>query len=200
MESNVKSTFPRGLLKFDRAAFKVSKWCSWAGGVAVIIVMLVSVIDVIMAKIFKASFPSATEWVTYLNILIVYAPLAYVELERGHTQVDILSGRVPKAVTKGIRIFSLFLSVAVFGFLTYTGTKLLLKQIASGESSSADAFAILAFPLWLFGAIYTLGCLLATISFILTIIREFTGINAHNDSISETNSSDNANYKEGERK
>ncbi len=168
-----------GLMKADRVVFKLSKYCSYAGGVAVVMVMLVAVIDVVLAKFFKMSFPSATEWITYLNVLIVFAPLAYVELARGHTRVDLLGEKSPPAVSKIIRIFALLLSAVVFGYLTYCGVKLVRNQFITGTSSSSDAFAKLAFDLWIFGVIYTLGCALATLSFLWALLREFTGIGAH---------------------
>lgn len=175
----------QGAAKADHIIFTISKACSYAGGAAVIVVMLVAVIDVILAKLVKISFPSATEWITYLNILIVFAPLAFVELERGHTRVDLLEGRTHPVVLKSIHIFSLLLSMAVFGFMTYCGIRLVLSQISTGERSSSDAFAKLAFDMWIFGLIYTVGCGLATLSFVWSLVREFLGLSIFGRSSTE---------------
>ena len=171
-----KKPVPTWLKQLDRGMLNLMKYISYAGGFAVIVVMLISLVDVILAKIFHTALPSATEWVTYLNILIVYPPLAYVQLERGHTKVDLFEGKMPRLPQKVIRVISLLLATAVFAFLTWRGYAVTVAKFASGERSSVDAMAKLAFKTWIFGAIYTAGCGLGTISFLWSVIREFIGL------------------------
>ncbi|MCD8115983.1 MAG: TRAP transporter small permease [Oscillospiraceae bacterium] len=170
---------PVWLLKFDRGMFRVMKGVSYVGGFAVIVVMLMSLIDVILAKLFHSALPSATEWVTYLNILIVYPPFAYVQLERGHTRVDLFEGKMSHAVSKTIRIISLLLATAVMAFLTQRGYVVTMSKFLSGESSSVDAFAKMSFKIWIFGVVYTVGCGLGTISFLWSVVREFIGLSIY---------------------
>ena len=171
-----KKTAPAWLLKIDRGYTKGMKLLSYIGGGAVMLVMLISIVDVLLAKFFHSALPSATEWVTYLNIVIVFCPFAYVQLVRGHTKVDLLDGKIPHWLSKGIRVFSHILAVGVMGFLTWRGWVVLLQKIASGESSSVDVFAKMAFKIWPFALIFTVGCALGTLAFLWSIVREFTGL------------------------
>ncbi len=167
---------PSGLKKADTVAVNITKYFSYLGGVAVGVAMLISVIDIILIKIFNSSFPSAHEWVTYLNIMMVFPALAYVELDRGHIAVNFMDNIFPDGLRKGIRIFSRLLAVALMGFITYRGAVLTMDKFASGESSSANAFAVLSFKTWTFAALYTVSCGLFTLSFVWTLVREFTGM------------------------
>lgn len=164
-----------GFRKADKNVLKWSEYCGYAGAAAVLVIMVIGVVDVILSKTIKSSVPSGNEWITYLNVLIVYAPLAYVQLSRGHVQVDLIREKIPPSGQKAVRIFSLVFSLIVFLLLFYCGIKLMSNQISSGQRSSSDALAKGAFDLWIFGAIYTVGCAMAAFSFLWCIIREFFG-------------------------
>ncbi|MCD7817870.1 MAG: TRAP transporter small permease, partial [Lachnospiraceae bacterium] len=161
-------------------------------------VMVIAVVDIIMAKIFQAALPSATEWITYLNVLIVYPALAYVQLARGHTRVDMFDKIFPPIVKKIIRILSFILAVAVMAFLTWRGACLTITKLATHESSSMDASAIFAFQIWVFSAIYTIGCGLCTLSFVWSILREFMGLSIFEKKIEEKKEDKFSGFKGGE--
>ena len=194
---NEKKRVSPALAKADKTIFKISKWISYAGGVAVCAIMLIAVIDVILAKFFKSALPSATEWITYLNVLIVFPPLAYVQLERGHTNVELFNRTFPPLVLKIIRICSLILAAAVMVFLAWLGFKMTVAKFISGESSSSDAFAVLAFKIWIFGAVYTVGCGLCALSFLWSLVREFAGLSILDHTKPAEDSSEAVVYENG---
>lgn len=191
-----KSVSP-AFAKADKVIFKISKYISYAGGVAVCAIMLIAVIDVILAKFFKTALPSATEWITYLNVLIVFPPLAYVQLERGHTNVELFNNKFPPLVLKIIRICSLVLATAVMAFLAWLGFKMTVAKFLSGESSSSDAFAVMAFKIWIFGAVYTVGSGLCALSFLWSLVREFTGLSIFERAKPAEASSEDVAYEKG---
>lgn len=170
-----------GLKKADRAVFKITEWASWIGGIAVGLAMLISVVDVILIKVFGSAFPSAHEWVTYLNIAMIFPALAFVEMDRGHTDVRLFDHVFPPIVTRIIRIFSLVLATAVMAFLTWRGFSYMLTLMETGEMSSTYAFQKLMFPLWPFALIYALGSGLCCIAFAWTTVRVCTGMSVFGD-------------------
>lgn len=186
MEKVRNKPVPEWLKRFDQAMLKIMKLVSYAGGFAVILVMLISLVDVVLAKFFRTALPNATEWVTYLNILIVFPPFAYVQLERGHTKVDLFDGKLPHVTEKTIRVISLLLATAVMAFLTQRGWVVTMAKYASGESSSVDATAKMAFKIWIFGVVYTIGCGLGTIAFAWSVLREFIGLSIFEKKTAET--------------
>lgn len=171
----------RGLKKADRAAFKITEYISWVGGVAVGLAMLISVVDIILIKVFSSALPSAHEWVTYLNVAMVFPPLAFVELERGHTDVRLFDHVFHPVVTRIIRIFSLVLATAVMGFLAWRGFAVVANMYQSGEMSSTYAFQKLAFKIWPFALIYAIGNLFCCLSFAWTLVRVLTGMSIFQD-------------------
>lgn len=171
----------RGLKKADRAICKVMECTSWVGGAAVALAMLISVADVILIKVFGSAFPSAHEWVTYLNIAMIFPALAFVELDRGHTDVRLFDHVFPPIVTRIIRVFSLVLATAVMAFLTWRGFTYMMTLMKTGEMSSTYVFQKLAFPLWPFALIYSVGCLLCCIAFAWTVVRVCTGMSVFGD-------------------
>lgn len=169
------------LKKIDHRLFKVTEYASWIGGIAVGLAMLISVVDIILIKVFGSAFPSAHEWVTYLNIVMIFPALAFVELERGHTDVRLFDDVFPPIVTRIIRIFSLVLATLVMGFLAWRGFAVMINMYRTGEMSSTYAFQLLRFPIWPFAVIYALGNVLCCIAFAWTIVRVVCGMSVFGD-------------------
>jgi len=169
------------LRKADKTVFNISKYFSYLGGFAVILALLMSVIDIVLVKVFSSSLPSTNEWVTYLNLAMIFPGLAYVELERGHTDVRLFDNKFPPIVTRIIRIFSLLLAAGVMLFLTWRGFICFQTFLKNGDMSSTNAFQPLAFKIWIFALVYFLGNLACFLSFVWTIVRVVTDMSIFND-------------------
>lgn len=91
------------LVKADGIVYKALKYFSYLSGIAVLAIMLLAFADVISSKVFGKAIPSATEWITYLNVVVVLPTLAYIQLDTGHINVELFSGgnRIVKLVIPG---------------------------------------------------------------------------------------------------
>ena len=165
-----------GLRKADRWILKISRVISYLVAAALLAIMVLAFCDVIAAKFFKTAIPSATEWITYLNVLAVFPAVAFVQLDRGHTNVDFLNHYYPKWLQKGIRVFGHLLGVGVSFVIAWKGFETTASMLAKHEMSSSSTLVRGAFPLWPFCGAMSVCCVLLGLAFAWCIVREFTGL------------------------
>lgn len=157
--------------RIDQAVFRFTKWISYLVGAAILVIMLLALVNVLVSKIFKFSIPSSTEWITYLNILAVFPAVAFVQLDRGHTRVDLFDNKFPPVVRMVIEIFSDLVGMAVCGLVSWRAFVLFQEHIQKGTMSSSSALTKGAFPLWPFSLVLSIFCALWLLTFAWSIVR-----------------------------
>jgi len=89
-------------------------------GVALLLMMVQTVVDVLMKNIFGAPIEGNLEIVSvYHMVAIVFLPLAIVELKHEHINVDLLVRLFPTGVRRLIDTLGYLVSAVFFGILTY---------------------------------------------------------------------------------
>ena len=169
MESTGKVPNP-ALVRFDNGIFNVMKWISYISAVCLFVITILSTADVVASKAFGNSIPNATSIVTYLNIPIVFLSAAYVQLERGHTHIDLIYTHFPKWAQTVIHTVGNILGVAISGFIGYRAVILTIQKFTSVAKSSS---AINAFVIWPFVALIAIGFILMAVAFLWSLVREF---------------------------
>ena len=131
---------------------------------------MLSTADVAASKIFKDSITNAVDFVTYLNIPVVFLTAAYVQLERGHTHIDLIYTHFPLWGHKIVHTVGNVLGMAISAIVGYRAIIYTIQKFdaVAKSSSSATAFAI-----WPFVAVIVMGFLLLTVAFLWSTIREF---------------------------
>lgn len=162
MKVNIKAE------KIDKVIFKIMYAVSICAGLALMIAAVLCSVDSISTKVFSWSVPNGTEWVTYLNIPIVFLAMGYIQVERGNTVVDLVSNKFPKALNKFVQILGCLLGVGISVFLMYCEYTLMVTKFSSGTRASAAAGS---FVVWPFALIITLGYLLVAVAFLWSIFR-----------------------------
>ena len=168
------------LVKVDRIVYKTLKYFSYLSGIAVLAIMLLAFADVISSKVFGKAIPSATEWITYLNVVVVLPTLAYIQLDTGHINVELFSGgnRMAKLV---IRVLSNVLGLISSALLGYSALKLTGVYFVKHTLSSSSALTKGAFLLWPFVAVFALGFLVFAAAIVWSFVREFSGLEIVNN-------------------
>ena len=87
------STFPRK--PSDYAVAWPSRLALFAGGVALVVMMGLTVADVVLRNLFAIVVPGGMEMTGLLMIIVALSTLSAVELERGHIQVDLVLEACP---------------------------------------------------------------------------------------------------------
>ena len=158
------------LVRFDNGMFNVMKWISYVSAVCLLVVTLLSTADVIAAKFFNSGITNATEIVTYLNIPVVFLSTAFVQLERGHTHIDLIYIHFPMWAQKLIHTVGNTLGVCLSAFIGYRAVILTVQKFSTVAKSSS---AMNAFVIWPFVALIALGFVLLAVAFLWSLVREF---------------------------
>ena len=169
MEKEGKAPNP-ALVRFDNGIFNVMKWISYISAVCLLVVTLLSTADVVASKIFNHGITNATDIVTYLNIPVVFLSAAYVQLERGHTHIDLIYTHFPIWCQKIIHTVGNILGVGVSAFIGYRAVLSTVQKLQIVEKSSSAASA---FVTWPFACIIAFGFLLMAVAFLWSLVREF---------------------------
>lgn len=170
------------LVKADCFIYRVMKWFSYISGGAVVAIMLLAFADVVASKLFNKAIPSATEWITYLNVVVVLPTLAYIQLDTGHINVELFSG-IGKRAKLVVRVFGNLLGLGSSALLGYYALKLMAGYMDKGTMSSSSALTPGAFLLWPFVAVFAMGFLVFALAIVWSFVREFTGLEIVNNPI-----------------
>lgn len=168
-----KSTFD----KVDGVICKVLKCIACVSAVCLVLIMLVAFFNVIGEKLGKhidwiTGIPASTEIVKYLHIPVVFLAAAYVTVERGHTNIDLVSSKLPKIAQKICSIIGYLCGIGVCGLITWRGWVQMVKFITRHKMSSVSG---VGFPLWPFALILVIGFALLALSCVWAIVREVVG-------------------------
>ncbi|MGI9951900.1 TRAP transporter small permease [Moorellaceae bacterium AZ2] len=163
---------PRG----SRTTFAVAEvvlskvvWAlSIASTVCLAAIMLIAVIDIVGTKFFRQAFPGAPEFIQSLNAPLVFLAVAFVQLDRGHTRIELLQQRMPRVIKHGIRLTGNILGIIicfVFGWrgFVYMQECMLAHKTAGGA---------VQFPIWPFVATLMVGYFLLALAFIVSLMKE----------------------------
>lgn len=105
--------------------------------------------------------------VTYLNIPVVFLAIAFIQVERGHTSIDLLLDKFPKLVQQVIMFLAYILGTAVCTFIGWREVVLTMDKFTTMAKSSQ---ARTAFMVWPFAAI---GFITLAVAMLWCTIREF---------------------------
>lgn len=157
--------------KIDRAVFKATKYLSYISAVALVLVALICTVDVVGLKLFGSGVRNGTDIVTYLNIPVVFMAIAFIQVERGHTSIDLLLTKFPKVLQRIIVTVGNALGAVVSGFVCW---RIVLLTIDKFQKLSTASAGRNSFVIWPFAAIVALGFALLALAMVWCIIRDFT--------------------------
>ena len=173
--------------KVDSIVYKVIRTISYAAGAFLLAIMVLAVVNVILEKAHKMGIPvngigDTKQWVQYMNVCVVYFATAFVTLERGHSNMDLLTRRYPTIVQKVLNAVAYLAGAGIFSYIGYLGvTKVLLGQIAN--NARINETLATSFPQWPFGLAYSFGFFLLGFSCLWAFIRICFGKAAAQDAV-----------------
>ena len=103
---------------FDYLTRQTARLLALIAGISLLLMMLQTVADVIMSRIFQHPIEGNLEIVSaYHMVLVVFLPLAVVELRHEHINADLFVRVLPAAVQRAIYVFGCLVSLIFFGAL-----------------------------------------------------------------------------------
>ena len=161
-------TLVGGWGKADSIIVRIIRCISYAAAVCLVGIMFVAFFNVLGEKILHKGIPASTEIIKYLHVPAVFLCAGFVTLDRGQTNIDLLSQKFPPKVQNVISVFSFLLGAAISAFVGSRGLVQMGKHIANHVKSSTTGFG---FPLWPFSLIFALGFFMLAFSFLWSIVR-----------------------------
>jgi TRAP-type C4-dicarboxylate transport system permease small subunit len=155
--------------RFDRWYTTWTKWLSYAAGLALLSVVIVCVIDVLGWKLFGKPFPSAVDFIKYMNVALVFLAVAYVQTDRGSVAIEMGQDHFPRWLKVSVRMFAYLLGFAACLWVVYRGLFRLDKMLDAHETAQD----VWKFPLWPFDVCLLVGMFFLAWGFVVTGIRDF---------------------------
>ena len=158
----------RAVVAFDRAI----RWLAIAGGVVLIAMVLLTVVDVGLRKFHEPIF--GRQNISELALLVVvFFAIAYCGRVKGHVSVDLIANIAGPRLLRVTDVLVNLIGAGVFGVLTWRAL------IAAEHAIEIERVSnLLAIPHWPFYYVIALGSTLYAIVQIIDAARAFAGRNA----------------------
>jgi TRAP-type C4-dicarboxylate transport system permease small subunit len=109
---------------FVRTIAAISMVCGVIAALMILVSVLITCQMIWVRFVLNASTIWQTEAVTYLMISATLIGLPYVQMVRGHVNVDLVPMLLPPRLRKGLALIVLALSIAVISIMTFYGYEL----------------------------------------------------------------------------
>ena len=150
----------------ERALFWVTRQASNLAMIVLMAMVLLVVVDITLRRFFNSPLSWSFEVIEVLLVIVVFFTVAYCCITKGHISVDLLTSRLSKRGQAILEIFSYFLGIVLFVFMTYCSILSAFEEIASHRMTG-----ILQIPIYPFIFIVALGSTLLALVLIAQLIH-----------------------------
>jgi len=131
----------------------VAKCMNWVASVALFLMMLLTIADVFLRKVYSKSILGTVEVTEFMMVILVFFALAHAEVLKRHVKVDLVLSRFSQRVQAFIDTATQFVLFLFFGLITWSALVYAGTMRASGEVSQD-----LWIPIYPFVYIVAIGC------------------------------------------
>ena len=121
--------------KFEVVTRALSRWLNYCAGAALVLMLVLVIIDVISAKVFRNPVPGGIELVAFLGVVVIGFAIAETQVTRGHIEVEFLVSRLPKVGRRVVASIIYPLSILLFGLIAWRSLDFGYSLQSSGEVS-----------------------------------------------------------------
>ena len=158
------------LSKLEKLNHRVSGWLEWIGMAALLVIMVVTLVDVVGAKLFTWHVPGSIDIVMVSQaVAIAFAAAMLLILDR-HVHVTFLTDRLPKRAQAVIEVIIHILELGLFILFVWR-----LFVFGQYMQAGGEGTATIRIPLYPFGygmaAAFVPVCLVIILRFINSLAR-----------------------------
>ena len=139
---------------------------SHLGVASLFAMMIITMADVVARYAFNAPLLGVFELTEFLVLILVFSFIAYTQAQGSHVSVDFLVSRLPGRIRMVIELFNRTACLVLMTLIAYMGFQRALEMKEVGETSLN-----LAIPTYPFVLFLVLGCLVACLEYVRSIIR-----------------------------
>jgi len=147
---------------FEKWAHPISRMMSRIASVILFLMMLLTIADVFLRKVFSKSILGTVELTEFMLVILIFFSLAQTEIMNGHVKVDLVVGRFSERAQGFVDMITQFICFLLSGLITWSTLIYSGKMRAVGEVSQD-----LWIPIYPFIYVVAAGC--AILSFTLLI-------------------------------
>jgi len=137
---------PRGLIeRLERMVAVFSKWATIVAGVALTVMLLISVADVLGNKIFNRPIQGTSDYVSFLALITIVFSLSFSLIEKAHVQVDLFLNKLPRRLKVIFEIFIALLSLSLFVLLMWFSVRYGIRLQKNNELSMTQRIPVFPF-------------------------------------------------------
>ena len=125
-------------MKPEKIMDTLGKTFSCIGALAILTLLVVTVSEVIMNKIFNSPFPGATEIITSVMPISVFGFLLSTQIQKRHITIDVIVHRLGANWQTVLKFFSQGIGVYLFGLLTYLNIPLAIHSFKIGDHTGGN--------------------------------------------------------------
>lgn len=133
---------------------------------ATFVMMIVGAGDALLTFV-GHPIPGGLELAELLMVVVVFLALPEAEARGRHITIDIVSSRLPKALSRPLALFSAALSLLFYGAMTWQAWRLFAGSWAIREATSG----LVHFPVYPAKALFALALSAVTAICILNLVR-----------------------------
>lgn len=108
------------------------------GAAGLLTMLVVTTADVVMSKVFNWPFPGATEIVTSVMPICVFAFLLSTQIQKRHITIDMVLNRLKGRSQALLKLGAIGVGVFLFGYLTRLTTPLAIYSYTIGEHTGGN--------------------------------------------------------------
>lgn len=137
---------------------RLARWSESVGVVAVWLMLILTVVDVVGAKLFAKPLRGSIELIGFTQVVAMAGGLAMSFVVGRQIQLELLVSRLPASLRRGIHVFVTLLSLGLFTILSHQAFLYGKSLLRSGQRSSATGvpFYPFAYVLGVFAAVTAL--------------------------------------------
>jgi TRAP-type C4-dicarboxylate transport system permease small subunit len=133
-------------------AGRLSAWCEWIGVAGVIVMVAVTCVDVLGAKLFLMPVPGSTEIVSLAQVATIVFAIATTQRHKGHISVEMFYAKMRPFIQTLVRAVTACLGLILFSILIYQGI-----QLGNGFLQAGEVTATVQIPYYPFAYAFSLA-------------------------------------------
>jgi TRAP-type C4-dicarboxylate transport system permease small subunit len=114
-------------------ANRLSDWGEWIGVAGIMVMVGLTCVDVVGAKLFLLPVPGCIEIVSLVQVATIVFAVAATQRERGHISVEMFVNTFPRRIATLVRMLTSLLGLILFVLLVYEGISLGNEYLEAGE-------------------------------------------------------------------
>lgn len=152
---------------------RLAKLLMLIGGIALVLMMTHVFADVLGKNLFNAPVPITLEMASaYYMVAVVFLPMAMVERNNGHINVELLYSALPRAGRRLLELIGNLLGFIFFALMTWRTWLTAVKKFEDSEFLMGEYSVII----WPSRFLVPIGIGLITVLLILKTIRSVTAL------------------------